>query len=257
MRRHCGARGPGRQVLAMADNPIAGVNTLAFDIFGTVLDLGGSLAGPAGEFLAAHGSAVSPAAFWDDWRQRQRVEQYQDNLFMLGHSGYRETCRRAFIYCLRRHGVAFEDAEAARFMAVYDDLRPYADAVSGLRRLGDSGRFRLAALSNGEQAYLERLARDNIGFAFDEVISVEQAGVFKPHPAVYRTAARLLGKAPGEMLMVAAHSFDITGARACGYRAAYVNRYGLPNEVSPYQPDFEVRDFDELAARLLAADGAA
>ena len=45
--------------------------------------------------------------------------------------------------------------------------------------------------------------------------------------------------------MVAAHSFDITGARACGYRAAYVNRYNLPNEASPYQPDFEVDNFHQ------------
>ena len=242
----------------MPTNPVAGVSALAFDIFGTVLDLGGSLAGPAGDFLAARNSSVGAAQFWGEWRDRQRIEQYQDNLFMLGHSGYRETCRRAFIYCLRRHGVAFDEADIAQFMTVYDELRPYDDAVAGLRRLADSGRYRLAALSNGEQAYLERLARHNIGVAFDDIISVAKAGVFKPHPAVYRTAARILGKEPGEIMMVAAHSFDITGARACGFRAAYVNRYELPREESPYQADFEVADFHGLADRLLAAgpDGA-
>jgi len=50
-----------------------------------------------------------------------------------------------------------------------------------------------------------------------------------------------------------AHSFDTLGARACGYRAAYVNRYGLPTEESPYQPDLEVKDFVELAERLRTA----
>ncbi len=241
----------------MAIAPIAQVNTLAFDIFGTVLDLGGSLSEPAGRFLAEHGSAVSGARFWEDWRGRQRIEQYQDNLFMLGHSGYRETCRRAFIYCLRQHDVPFEYADVARFMDVYDHLRPYADAAAGLQRLAGSGRYRLVALSNGEQSYLEKLARDNIGVPFDDVISVENAGVFKPHPAVYRTAARILGREPAEIMMVAAHSFDITGARACGFRAAYVNRYDLPNEESPYLPDFEVADFHQLADRLLAAPDAA
>ena len=240
----------------MTTNPIAQVNTLAFDIFGTVLDLGGSLSEPAGRFLAEHGSSVSGAEFWADWRGRQRTEQYQDNLFMLGHSGYRETCRRAFIYCLRQHRVEFDYADVAQFMQVYDDLRPYDDAVSGLRRLAESGRFRLVALSNGEQSYLEKLARDNIGTPFDDIISVEKAGVFKPHPAVYRTAARLLSKEPAEIMMVAAHSFDITGARAGGFRAAYVNRYDLPNEELPYRPDFEVADFHQLADRLLAAPGA-
>ena len=241
----------------MPSNPIAQANTLAFDMFGTVLDLGGSLIGPTDTFLKACGSSVTGEQLWADWRGRQRIEQYQDNLFMLGHSGYLETCRRSFIYCLRLHKVDFTYDDVAQFMAAYDDLRPYDDAVAGLRRLADSGRFRLVALSNGEQNYLEKLVRDNIGVPFDDVISVEKAGSFKPHPAVYRTAARILGKSPGEIMMVAAHSFDITGARACGYRAAYVNRYDLPNEESPYLPDFEVADFNQLADRLLSAAEAA
>ena len=71
----------------MATDHIAQVNTLTFDIFGTVLDLGGSLAEPAGRFLSEHGSRVTGAEFWRTWRERQRIEQYQDNLFMLGHTG--------------------------------------------------------------------------------------------------------------------------------------------------------------------------
>ena len=91
-----------------------------------------------------------------------------------------------------------------------------------------------------------------IWIRFDDVISVEKAGVFKPHPAVYRTAARILDKAPGEIMMVSSHSFDVTGARASGFRAGYVNRYNLPNEESVYLPDFEVADFHELVERLLS-----
>jgi 2-haloacid dehalogenase len=241
----------------MPDNPLAQVNTLVFDIFGTVLDLGGSLSEPSGRFLAEHGSPVTAEDFWDDWRGRQRIEQYQDNLFMLGHSGYLETCRRSFVYCLRLHDVNFEQGDVDRFMAVYDDLRPFDDAVQGLSRLVDSKLFsRLAVLSNGEQSYLERMAKDNVGIPFDDVISVEKAGVFKPHPAVYRTATRILGKARGEIMMVSSHSFDVTGARASGFRAGYVNRYKLPNEESVYQPDFEVADFHQLADRLISSSKA-
>lgn len=236
----------------MTDDPIAQVNTLVFDIFGTVLDLGGSLSEPAGRFLAEHGSAVTADRFWDDWRGRQRIEQYQDNLYMLGHSGYLETCRRSFVYCLRLHGVDFDYADVDRFMAVYEDLRPFDDAVQGLRELVDSKKFGLVVLSNGEQSYLERMAANNVGIPFDHVISAEQAGVFKPHPAVYRTATRILGKTPGEIMMVSSHSFDVTGARASGFRAGYVNRYKLPDEESVYLPDFEVADFHELVGRLLS-----
>ena len=113
-------------------------------------------------------------------------------------------------------------------MKAWQRLNPHSDAVEGLNRL--KSRFRLVALSNGEPDFLARLARNRIGFEFDEIISVDEAGVFKPHPSVYRTAARLLESEPSEIMMVAAHSFDIMGAVACGYSGAFVNRYGLPYE---------------------------
>ena len=92
----------------MLPNPdLSTVNTLAFDIFGTVLNLSDSLTLPTDRFLKKHGAAVDANSFWSDWRNRQGIEQYQDNLLMLGHSGYLETCRRALIYCLRLHRVQF------------------------------------------------------------------------------------------------------------------------------------------------------
>jgi len=51
-------------------------------------------------------------------------------------------------------------------------------------------------------------------------------------------------------MMVSAHSFDAVGARASGYRAAYVNRYDLPYDETPYRPDLEARDLAQLAAQL-------
>ena len=233
----------------MPDESLARVKYLTFDIFGTVMDLTGSLAGPAGEFLSAHGSEMTGQAFYAEWRERQRIEQYQDNLLMLGHSGYLETCRRAFVYCLKKHNVAYTAESVREFMQVYKSLQPYPDAVEGLRWL--SQRYGLVALSNGEQWYLEELLGNNVPVAFDAIISVDQVGAFKPAPGIYRKAAQRLGCGPGEIMMVAAHAFDILGAQACGFRAAYVNRYGLPTEESTYQPDIIVADFVELAARLL------
>ena len=229
-------------------DPFAGVTTLAFDIFGTVLDLTGSITPPTRKFLKLKGAAVSAETFWDQWRARQRIEQYQDSLMMLGHSGYLETCRRALLYCLRLNGIAFTDAEVREVMQAWQLLSPHTDVAEGLRRL--QSRYRLVALSNGEQPYLEHLEKARMRFGFDALISVQQAGYFKPHPAVYRTGATVLGVEPHQIMMVAAHAFDIMGARACGYRGAYVNRYRLPYEESPHRPDIEVRDFVELAGAL-------
>ena len=234
----------------MADGFLDRVNCLTFDIFGTVMDLSGSLAGPAGEFLAAHGSEMTGEAFYAEWRERQRIEQYQDNLLMLGHSGYLETCRRAFVYCLKKHNVSYTAGAVREFMKVYKGLQPYGDAIEGLRSL--AGRYKLVALSNGEQWYLEELLGNNVPVGFDAIISVDQVGAFKPSPGIYRKAVQRLGCEPGEIMMVAAHAFDILGAQACGFKAAYVNRYNLPTEDSEYQPDIIVDDFIELAARLSA-----
>ena len=155
----------------MAEGSFGRVRYLAFDIFGTVMDLRGSLAGPAGDFLAAHDSELSGEAFYADWRERQRIEQYQDNLLMLGHSGYLETCRRAFVYCLKRHNVSYTDEAVREFMNTYRELQPFGDAVQGLRRLDE--RYRLVALSNGEQWYLEELLGNNVPVGFESIISVD------------------------------------------------------------------------------------
>ncbi len=233
-----------------SESPLPSVTTLAFDIFGTVLDLTGSLVAPTDRFLKELGSDLTGVDFYPQWRARQRIEQYQDTLVMLGHSGYLETCRRALAYALRANGVEFRPGQVEEFMAVWQDLSPYPDSLTGLRRLSKT--YRLVALSNGEPDYLLHLARNRIGFEFDKIISVEEAGAFKPHPAVYRAAARLMDVEPAEVMMVAAHSFDIMGARACGYRGAYVNRYKLPYEdTDKYTPDLMVEDFSRLADVLL------
>ena len=234
----------------MPNNPIEAVTTLTFDIFGTVLDLTGSLEGPTGVLLKELGSDMTGAEFYPHWRARQRIEQYQDSLIMLGHSGYLETCRRALVYALRANGIEFDPERIREFMSVWQELSPYADSLEGLNRL--AAKYKLVALSNGEPDFLHHLASNRIKFDFDAVISVEEGGAFKPHPAVYRSAARILDSAPSEIMMVAAHSFDIMGARASGFRGAYVNRYSLPYEdTEQYTPDIVVNDFNQLADALV------
>jgi 2-haloacid dehalogenase len=217
-------------------------------VFGTVLDLGGSLTPHLDAYLRRKRSKVPAGRLWDNWRARQRIEQYQDSLLMLGHSGYLEAARRALVYSLELNGVAATPEEVATIMAAWRELKPFPDAVPGLREL--QSRYRLVALSNGETWFLEYLVKNRIRFEFDDVISVNVAGVFKPHPAVYRSAAGILEMEPDEIMMVSSNSFDVVGARACGYRGAYVNRYALPYEDMPYRPDITVKDFTELARAL-------
>lgn len=225
------------------------VHALTFDLLGTVLDLGGTLTPHIEQCLKQRGATVDAGEFWRQWRYRQRIEQYQDSLVMLGHSGYLETARRAFVYVLRLNDIEASKDEVERFMQAWQELSPFPDVLPVLPRL--ASRYRLVALSNGDTKLLDRLVANRIRYDFDDVISVDVAGAFKPHPSVYKSTARLLGLELNKIMMVSSHSFDVMGARICGNRGAFVNRYALPYEDTPYVPDVTVKDFAELADAIL------
>ena len=227
----------------------AETKALTFDLFGTILDLGGSLTPFIDESLKARDTDVSAAEFWAQWRYRQRIEQYQDTIVMLGHSGYLETVRRAVHYVLRANGIHADPDTVKEFMRGWQSLSPFPEVSAALTKM--QSRYQLVVLSNGDPSFLEYLVTERVGWNFDAVISVTSVGAFKPHPAVYRAAAGQLGLEVGECMMVSANSFDIMGARACGFSGAFVNRYQLPYEETPYQPDVTVNDFTELAEALL------
>lgn len=224
------------------------IHTLTFDLLGTILDLGSSHAPRLGAFLEGRGLAMKPDKLYAEWRARQRIEQYQDNQFSMGHFGYLDSSRRALLYTLRALKLPFDASDVSRIMEGWQELMPFADAVPGLERL--RSKYKLAVLSNGEKSFLAHLVRNRVRFEFNAVISVEDVGVFKPNPQVYRYAARVLESEPHELMMVSSHSFDAVGARISGYRAAYVNRYDLPYDETPYRHDVEARDFLELADKL-------
>lgn len=231
------------------DQPLANIRTLTFDLFGTVLNLSGSLVPALRNFFESRKVEIDADRFWTDWRRRQRLEQHQDTILMLGHRGYLDSARRALRHTLRIHDVRTDEIGVLELLRTFEQLQAFDDAQEGLLRLAEH--YQLVALSNGDPALIEHLAANSIEAKFDRCISVDRVGRFKPHPAVYRMAAAELERDPSEILMVAAHAFDILGARACGYRGAYVNRYGLPYEESNLMPDLEVRDFRELAGFLL------
>lgn len=233
------------------EKTFAGTKALTFDLFGTVLDLGGSLTPYISDFLKEQDSDKDAAEFWTQLRYRQRIEQYQDSLVDLGHSGYLETVEKAFSYVCRLNGLDPERSAIKKWMESWQMLSPFPEVVAGLDRL--KSRFKLVALSNGNPWFLDHLVKNRIKYDFDGVLSVELVGAFKPHPGVYRRAARELDMEVGELVMVSANSFDVMGARTCGLRGAYVNRYKLPFEDTHerYLPDVTVANFTELADALV------
>ena len=222
---------------------------LTFDLFGTILDLGGSLRPAIVELLDREAPGKSADTFWDQWRRRQRLEQYQDTIMMVGHAGYLETVRRALHYVFRWNEMEPTEQRIQTLMSAWQGLSAFPEVVPALERLQE--RYQLVVLSNGDPHYLSHLVENRVQFPFDDVISATGNGAFKPHPGVYRRAALLLNLEVNQCMMVSANAFDCVGARACGFQAVYVDRYKMPVEDTPFQPARTVADFTELADALL------
>ena len=152
-------------------NPVfKNCKALTFDLFGTVLDLGGSLTPHLKIFLDGHGSEINPDKMWQQLRYRQRIEQYQDTLLELGHSGYLETVQKAFVYVARANKLDPRIEEISRFMEGWQLLSPFTECMAALHKLSEH--YKLVALSNGNPLFLDHLVENRIQFDFDDVISV-------------------------------------------------------------------------------------
>ena len=234
------------------------VRALVFDVFGTVVDWRGSIIREGDAMSTAKGWRVEWPAFADAWRAgyqpaMQRVMQAAasgDTAWVkldALHRGILDTL-------LPRFGLdRLAPAERDHLNLVWHRLDPWPDAVAGLTRL--KSRWPIATLSNGNVSLLVDMARHG-GLPWDCVLSAELFRAYKPSPAVYRGAAELLGIAPGELLMVAAHPSDLAAAQRAGLKTAYVERPlergldGTRENSAGQRFDWVASDFVDLAIKL-------
>lgn len=224
------------------------IKALAFDQYGTIVDMQGGLTKASTPFLKAKGWTGDPSSFVTWWRRTHFESSMIDALIDRGHTPYRQIGHRAVSHVLDRCGISYTQSEVTALVAEIERLQPFPDVVSGLERLRASG-FKLAILSNGDRDML-KAAGPHIGFPFDHVISVQEAGYFKPHWQTYAKAEEIIGLDRSSILFVANHAFDCIGAKAFGMRTAFIDRRKRPFGETPHQPDLIVPDFAELATRL-------
>ena len=224
------------------------VRVALFDQYGTVVDMQGGLAEKAAPFLAAKGWTGDAHRFVTWWRRTHYENSMIDALCDRGHTPYRQIGHRAVSHVLDRCSLDYTQDEVEEMVSWIETLRPFDDVLDALASLRASG-YKLAILSNGDRDMLEA-ARPYIGFDFDHVISVQEAGYFKPHFQTYATASRILDEDRSGILMVANHAFDCIGAKAYGMRAAFIDRRQRPYGDTPHQPDVIVPDFCSLAEQL-------
>ena len=224
-----------------------GVTTLMFDFYGTVVDMQTGLTEAIAPYLRSKGCTIDPGRLVTWWRRTHFENSMIDALLQKEHTPYREIGFRALDYTLERACVAHTDAEVRELVDAITRLRPFPDVAAAIDALRK--KFKLVILSNGDPDMLASGVPYS-GIAFDRVISVAEAGSFKPHVATYRKAAELLGARPQEILFVANHAFDCIGAKAFGMKSAFIDRRRRPYGKTPHQPDVIVEDFAALAREL-------
>jgi 2-haloacid dehalogenase len=225
------------------------VRALAFDVFGTLVDWRSGIA----QAFRASGTAGDPGELADDWRARYWPILGEVNAGARPWENFDEHHRETLDGLLTERGLDLPVETRHRLVSAWHRLDPWPDVRSGLEALRHDRVT--SALSNAHVALLVDITRHG-DLRLDCLFSAELAHAYKPAPAVYQTAARLLGLEPAELMLVAAHPSDLKGARRAGLQTAFVAR---PLEYGPHSPsredpdaDVSVTDLHELGQRLAA-----
>ena len=214
-------------------------SVLLFDVNETLLDLGAL--DPA--FERAFGTADARRTWFATLKElfltQTVVGAYDDFARLAAAALDLESARRAT-----------PPGDAVAILEQITALPAHPEVDASLARLSGAG-WRLAALTNGTaEAVAKQLGYAAIADHFEAALSADAVRRYKPAPEPYRWACDRLGVAPGDVVMVAAHAWDLAGAAAVGLGTAFVSRgAGWPSVFAP--PDVTGRDLAEVADRLL------
>jgi len=226
--------------------PLHGIRACLFDAYGTLFDFG-SAAASCRDVLGDKSERLTAL-----WRDKQI--QYTWLRAVQGrHADFWQVTGDALDVALETLDLP-QPGLRDRLMNLYLELGTFPEVPEVLRRLKAIG-MPASILSNGSPAMLAPVvANAGIADLIDHVLSVEEAGIYKPHPKVYQLAVDRLGVAPGAILFLSSNAWDAWAASAFGMRVAWCNRYGLRRERLPGAPDREIESLAELPG-LLGAGG--
>jgi 2-haloacid dehalogenase len=206
-----------------------------FDAYGTLFDV---------HSVVDAGAAVTsdPGALSLLWRQKQLEYTWLRSL-MGRYEDFWAVTEAALRYAVRRLEIHASEAQLRTLMDAYLHLACFPDARNALTVL----RGPRAILSNGAPTMLEAAVRSS-GLAplLDQVISVDRVRIYKPAAAVYALGPQTLGIPAADLLFVSSNAWDVAGAKAFGYRVAWCNRLGAPEEELGVRADYVVTTLGEL-----------
>lgn len=223
-----------------------GVRLVTLDVFGTLFDWRGKCREFVSSRLRLGGGELE--AFLDLFRSKQLQYMVIDTLLRKARTNFLDLSKMAFLTTARSFNLRIGQETFTDFVELWSRLDPFEDVPGTLRELKSRG-YTLAMLSNGDRRVLEELAKRLPGL-IDDIISSEDAGVYKPDPEIYLYATRRYGLAPEDVTHIAGSYIDVIGAASVGLRTFWVNRTGaVADEYGP-RPDKVFYSFNEVLNAL-------
>jgi len=226
----------------MVNKRLEGIKGCVFDAYGTLFDFNSAVA-HCRDALGEQADTLSKI-----WREKQLQYTWLRSL-MGRHKDFWQVTGDALDFAMNSMGmqdVALRD----RLMSLYKILDVFPDVPATLEQLKSAG-LKTAILSNGSpEMLLSAASGTGITHLLDAVLSVEEAGIYKPHPSVYKIAVDSLSLAAQAICFVSANAWDAHGASTFGLKVVWCNRYGQGQEFLPGAADVEVSTLEEIPGIL-------
>ncbi|MEL6186588.1 MAG: haloacid dehalogenase type II [Myxococcota bacterium] len=218
------------------------IRAAVFDAYGTLFDVHSAAAQHAEE-LGPDRERISQL-----WRQKQLEYTWLRSL-MQRYSNFWNVTEEALDYALAAAGRE-DPSLRSKLLDVYRRLETYPEVKGTLQALRDGG-LHTAILSNGSPSMLDDAVRSaGLDGLLDEVLSVDDIGLFKPDPNVYLLAEEALDLPRERIAFMTSNAWDAAGAAAYGFRVVWINRFEQPPENLPAGPEVELSSLSELPAVL-------
>lgn len=226
----------------MDEAPLAGIGACVFDAYGTLFDFGSAATG-CSDMLGGKADRLTTL-----WRDKQL--QYSWLRALQGrHADFWQVTGDALDFALEKLELR-QPGLRDRLMSLYLTLNAFPEVPDVLRRLKAAG-LMTAILSNGSPSMLQAAVTNaGIGDLLGHVLSVEEVGVYKPHPKVYQLAVDRLSLSADAIVFVSSNAWDAYAASAFGLRVVWCNRYGQGREYLPGMPERDIRTLAELPALI-------
>jgi 2-haloacid dehalogenase len=220
---------------------------LTFDCYGTLIDWEAGILMAMRPILEEHGKCPP------DEEVLGLFGTLEARIESSGYRPYREVLAGVVDGFGETLGFEPSAGERTALAESVENWPPFADTVVALRAFG--GKYRLAVISNIDDD-LFQASSARLGVEFDEVVTAEQVGCYKPSLKNFQVAFERLGHGPDGILHVAQSLYhDIAPARALGLRNVWVNRRAEkkgPGATSgaTAKPDLEVPDLMALSSLM-------